>query len=200
MRRGWTKFLLCISVAALTQESAFLAHAQRNEPEKRANELTLAGLRPGKDTLTAALKHYRSKYLADGASGKASPTDPRTWDEPCTGRSLNITADEKSVIQEITVSTLSSREGKCDDRRLEGLDMKDWITGRGLRLGDSRNRVTELYGEPGTDGPSVKGEHELEFLYYAFDWAGADVPQVLEIYCERETGRVVEITLAYPSL
>ncbi|HEV2101325.1 MAG TPA: hypothetical protein VGR58_00970 [Candidatus Acidoferrum sp.] len=40
--------------------------------------------------------------------------------------------------------------------------------------------------------------------YYAFDWAGADVPQVMEVLCTRETdgkpGRVVEITLAGPSL
>jgi hypothetical protein len=49
-------------------------------------------------------------------------------------------------------------------------------------------------------GPSVKGEHELELLYYAFDWAGSDVPQVMEILCARESGRVMEITLAYPSL
>jgi hypothetical protein len=40
--------------------------------------------------------------------------------------------------------------------------------------------------------------------YYAFDWAGADVPQVMEVLCTREAdgkpGRVVEITLAGPSL
>ena len=48
-------------------------------------------------------------------------------------------------------------------------------------------------------GPSVKGEHELELLHYAFAWAGSDVPQVMEILCARESGRVMEITLAYPS-
>jgi hypothetical protein len=41
-------------------------------------------------------------------------------------------------------------------------------------------------------------------LYYAFDWAGADVPQVMEVVCTLEEdgkpGRVVEITLAAPSL
>jgi hypothetical protein len=40
--------------------------------------------------------------------------------------------------------------------------------------------------------------------YYAFDWAGPDVPQVMEVVCTREkdgqAGRVVEITLAAPSL
>jgi hypothetical protein len=37
-------------------------------------------------------------------------------------------------------------------------------------------------------------------MFYAFDWAGSDVPQVMEVLCERATGRVVEITLAFPSL
>jgi hypothetical protein len=46
----------------------------------------------------------------------------------------------------------------------------------------------------------VKGSTELEYLYYSFDWAGQGVPQVMEIYCARDTGRVLEITLAFPSL
>jgi len=41
-------------------------------------------------------------------------------------------------------------------------------------------------------------------LYYAFDWAGPDVPQVMEVVCtapkEGITGLVVEITLAANSL
>ena len=196
MRNVWTKFSLCTSAALLLAWAASAGQAQRGEASKRANELTLAGLRPGRDTLPEALKRYKAKYLSANAKG----TDPREWRDACTGRVLTLNVDEKSVIQEITVSSLSAQDGKCDDRRFDTLDMKDWTAGRGLRLGDSRNRVTDLYGEPNSDGPSVKGSHELEFLYYAFDWAGADVPQVLEIYCERDTGRVVEITLAFPSL
>jgi hypothetical protein len=37
-------------------------------------------------------------------------------------------------------------------------------------------------------------------MSYQFDWAGSDVPQVMEVLCARDTGRVVEITLAFPSL
>jgi hypothetical protein len=37
-------------------------------------------------------------------------------------------------------------------------------------------------------------------MYYAFDWAGSSVPQVMEVFCARDSGRVMEITLAYPSL
>jgi len=41
-------------------------------------------------------------------------------------------------------------------------------------------------------------------LYYAFDWAGPEVPQVMEVVCtapkDGTPGKVVEITLAAGSL
>jgi len=79
-----------------------------------------------------------------------------------------------------------------------------WSTGHGLALGDSSERVIALYGQPGTRGPSTEGKQKLELFYYAFDWAGPDVPQVMTVLCtpanEGKPGRVVEITLAAPSL
>jgi hypothetical protein len=64
--------------------------------------------------------------------------------------------------------------------------------------------VIELYGQPGTRGPSTKDGQQLELFYYAFDWAGPDVPQVMAVLCTPEKsatpGRVVEITLMAPSL
>lgn len=48
--------------------------------------------------------------------------------------------------------------------------------------------------------PFLRGNQELELFFYAFDRAGSEVPQVMEIYCDHATGRVVEITLAFPSL
>ena len=186
-------FLLC---ASLLVAAPFPGAAQQIVPaRKRANELTLAGLRPGRDALAAALKRYKTKYANDQDKGAT-----REWADTCTGRSLVLESGANMVIQGITVSALGSQTGKCDNRSFDSLDMKDWVTGRGLQLGDTQDRVAELYGEPNSTGPSVKGDKELEFLYYAFDWAGSDVPQVMEIYCARDTGRVVEITLAYPSL
>ena len=77
---------------------------------------------------------------------------------------------------------------------------KHWQTSRGLRLGDTKERVLELYGSPNSTSPSVRGQQELELLFYAFDWAGSNVPQVMEVTCDRASGRVIEITLAFPSL
>lgn len=170
--------------------------AQNDAQPKRYSELTLAGLRPGRDSLAAALKHYKAKY---SSSGEGIAGEKR-WGDACTGHSLSLNIDSHGVIQEITVSSLVPQDGKCENRRTDALDEKDWVTGHGLHLGDPQDHVAELYGEPNSSGPSVRGSTELEFLYYPFDWAGSDVPQAMEIYCARDTGRVVEITLAYPSL
>ena len=75
-----------------------------------------------------------------------------------------------------------------------------FAAGKGLRIGDSKPRAVAIYGEPGSVSPSTKNGQPLELLYYAFDWAGHDVPQVMEVVCtapkDGSTGRVVEITLA----
>jgi len=208
LRRGWTKFSRCASAAIAVVFVSGSVSAQHDAPPKPYTELTLAGLRPGRDSLAVALKHYKAKYssIDEGAPGEKSAEKPaekpteKQWGDPCTNRSLSLSIDAHGVIQEITVSSLVPQDGKCESRRTDALDEKDWITGRGLHLGDPQDRIAEIYGEPNSSGPAVRGSNELEFLYYPFDWAGSDVPQAMKIYCARDTGRVVEITLAYPSL
>jgi hypothetical protein len=208
LRRGWTKFSRCasaaIALAVVVVPAAVSAQhgAQHDALPKPYTELTLAGLRPGRDSLAVAVKHYKAKYSSSDAGGEKSAEKPseKQWGDPCTGHSLSLDIDAHGVIQRITVSSLVPQDGKCESRRTDALDEKDWVTSQGLRLGDPEDRVAELYGEPHSSGPSLKGSSELEFLFYPFDWAGSDVPQSMEIYCARDTGRVVEITLAYPGL
>jgi hypothetical protein len=191
LRRGWTKFSQCTNlvVAAALAASAF--PAQRANAPKPVNELTLAGLRPGRDSLTNALKHYKQKYLVSKAS-----VDSKEWRDTCTGHSLALALDSHSVIREITVSSLVPRDGNCDNRRFEFLNLDDWVTGKGLRLGDSRNRVVELYGEPGSSEPVVRDDADFELLRFDFENAGLDAPQTMQVYCQRDSGRVVEISLS----
>jgi hypothetical protein len=108
--------------------------------------------------------------------------------------------DAKSVIQSVTITALGQRNGKCAERQADFLDPKNWVTGLGLRIGDSQDRVTDYYGEPNSSGPASKNGQDLALMFYQFDFAGSDVPQVMEVLCARDTGRVVEITLAFPSL
>jgi hypothetical protein len=159
------------------------------------NELLLAGLRPGRDNLAVAEKRFKMKNLAEEPNSGS-----KEWRDDCSGRSIRVDVDGKSVIQSVTLTTLGTQEGKCSDRRPDFLDPKNWLTGLGLRMGDSQDRVAGLYGEPNSSGPASKNGQELELMYYQFDWAGSDVPQVMEVLCARDTGRVVEITLAFPSL
>ena len=194
MRLAWTKFSLCTSLLVALAASAPALQAQRDPAPKRINELTLAALRPGRDSLAGAFKRYKQKYLLSKTAAES-----KEWRDTCTGRSLILAIDSRSVVQEITVSSLVARDGNCDNRRFEFLNLDDWVTGKGLRLGDSRNQVVELYGEPSFSEPVERGDADLELLRFDFNSLGPDVPQEMQVYCERASGRVVEITLSAAS-
>jgi hypothetical protein len=161
---------------------------------RHRNETLLAGLRPGRDTFAVAEKRFKVRDLFGEANSNA-----KEWRDMCSGRSIRLELDAKSVIQSVTITTLGSQAGSCTDRRPEFLDPKNWLTGFGLGMGDSQDRVYGIYGEPNSNGPASKDGRELALFSYQFDWAGSDVPQVLEVLCARDTGKVVEITLAFPS-
>ena len=200
MKRGSMRFWLCVSLLLATQgtsapDALMASQNTTRTAAHRANELLLAGLRPGRDTFAVAEKRFKSRNLSgDKDSGY------REWRDDCSGRAIRVELDDKSVIQSVTITTLEPQEGKCGDRQADFLDPKNWVTGLGLRIGDSQDRIVGVYGEPNSSGPASKYGKELALMYYQFDWAGSDVPQVMEVLCARETGRVVEITLAFPSL
>ena len=203
MKHGSMKFWICVSLAlamaysaaAAAQQAETAANPVKSPALRHMNETLLAGLRPGRDTIVVAQKRLKPKELSD-----QSTASTKEWRDECSGRSIRMDIDAKAVIQSITLTTVGKQEGKCSDRRPDFLDPKFWLTGLGLRMGDSQDRVVALYGEPNSGGPATKNGLDLDLMYYQFDWAGSDVPQVMEILCARDTGRVVEITLAFPSL
>lgn len=198
MKLGSTKFWLCVSLAAASFPAGAAARvfsAAGQTATRHTNETLLAGLRPGRDTFAIAEKRFKIKNLSEEPNSSS-----KEWRDDCSGRSIHLELDAKSVIQSVTITTLGAQEGKCTDRRPDFLDPRNWLTGLGLRMGDSQDRVVGLYGEPNSSGPASKHGQELALMYYQFDWAGSDVPQVMEVLCARDTGRVVEITLAFPSL
>lgn len=175
-----------VALAALLQSPA----------PKRVNELSLARLKPGMDILATAEKRFSAAIRV------VRPESERTieWRDRCAGRAVLLEMDEQGVIQSITVSSFVDPNVDCSAKAPALLSVKQLTTGRGLALGDSRKRVFTIYGEPDSKGPSTQGGQERELLYYQFDWAGPNVPQVMEVTCERASGRVVQITLAFPSL
>ena len=195
--RSWAKdsaAVLGICVLAIAGGAWAQKAAAKKATARRANEMTLAGLRPGRDNAGVAIELYKkpSNRLAEQGS-------LMVWGATCQKQTLSIDLDAAKKIQVVRTIETAWPLGDCAKPTL-GL----WRTGRGLRVGDSATKVAELYGKPDSRSPSTKGGQPLELWYYAFDWAGADVPQVMEVLCTRETdgkpGRVVEITLAGPSL
>jgi hypothetical protein len=189
LKRGSMKSWLCLSLAvALLGSSTTAARSvlqgAAQASAHHANETMLAGLRPGRDTFAMAEKRFKVKNLSDDKDSGV-----KEWRDECSGRAIRLELDAKSVIQSVTITTLDSQEGKCGDKRADFLDAKNWVTG-----------LVGLYGDPNSSGPATKNGRDLALMYYQFDWAGSDVPQVMEVLCARDTGRVVEITLAYPSL
>ena len=183
--------LLLISTLAIAQTAQT---PPKKVAAKRVNELTLAGLRPGRDTASRAVQLYKKP----GNEGANQETQ-MVWAATCQTQTLSVDLDTARRIQVVRTMKSDWSLGDCI-KRTPG----PWKTGRGLRVGDSAEKVTQLYGEPDSRSPSTRDGQPLEFMYYAFDWAGPDVPQVMEVLCRKEKdgqpGRVVEITLPAPSL
>lgn len=201
MKPAWMKFWLCVSTAAvlLWVAPAGIAGGDREEP-KRKNETTLAGLRPGKDKLRTAVNVHGPYYrqVVPGAN------DVVAWVDGTKHRMVRLELDKDEVIQSVTVSAIDALIDEPRDPKKEPetpLPSVKLTTGRGVRI--SRNVCSEVeytYGKPNSSGPSTQHGNELTLLYYSFDWAGPKVPQVMEVSCERSSGIVVQITLAFPSL
>jgi hypothetical protein len=197
LRLASTPFWLSISLllgipgVALVQSAV----AQEKAKSARANERTLARLRPGADFRPRVLRLLREPSLG-------GPSKNATWEwmDLCRDLTLKVDFDSDERVSVIRVANEKPVVADCFRHTARSL----WRTGRDLAIFDPAERVIQLYGNPDSRSPSTKGGHPLELLYYAFDWAGPDVPQVMEVVCTPEQngkpGRVVEITLAASSL
>jgi hypothetical protein len=160
----------------------------------RTNELTLGGLRPGRDSVARA-----AQINKQFGNAKDLPGEQTAWYDACRDLSFVIDRDKAGKVLVIRVDVWSGSKADCAN-----VPPSPWKTGLGVRVGDPIARVEQSYGKPDSVSPSTRNGQPLELWYYAFDWAGPDVPQVMEVVCTKETegepARVVEITLAAPSL
>ena len=191
MRHASKKFWLPVSAAVAV--AALAMHAAQPE---RVNELTLAGMRPGQDRVLAS-----AKELQDLQRDPAI-TDAYVWGDICTHRELRVDADANGVVKTVTVGSSYKPEimAKCAASVTDPKRLKLIATGHGLQLGDACARIEQTYGKAESRSPSVKGSDKLELYLYTLDWAGPDVPQVMEVSCDAATQTVAEITLAASSL
>jgi hypothetical protein len=201
MRSWGSASLMLLAVAGTTfgQTPGAASTAPKPTVQRRFKELTLAGLRPGRDVLGKAIQLF--------GKPDTSSADKQTLGWSSEGGHgavyLSLDVDKAEVVQFIRVSSDDGPSG-VNLPKHHAFTNHTWMSGRGLYAGAGCGRVVQLYGEPDSRSPSTKGGRQLELLYYAFDWAGADVPQVMEVACTvkegQKPGRVVEITLAAPSL
>jgi hypothetical protein len=189
-RRSWR---LVSGTAALALVIPF---GQAPHPYSRVNELTLAGLRPGRDKIVEPQKSFRELTLDPDSK------DALVWGDICTHRQMRVEVDADKKIQTITLSYgyKSEIKAKCLPSASSPEVLKLVQSGHGLNLGDACIRVSQIYGKAESQSPSVKGGEKLKLLFYSFDWAGSDVPQVMEVTCNPATNQVVEIMLAAASL
>ncbi len=194
MKPVWTPLRLGASVlgtllgCSLFGQGRDQATGQRVSSE-RNSERKLTGVLPGHTTLQRG-KAILGEPSLDYSENRA------TW-TTCSGKKLVIEADQWRIVNLVRVAWISSTHPRFDCVNSASGESK-WVTGPGPRLGDSTERVTQLYGQPDWPSPSRMGPQQLELLY--FDSRGPKVTQVMSAPCSPgkvgKPGRVVEITLA----
>jgi hypothetical protein len=162
----------------------------------RVNELSLAGLRPGHDKVSAPANEFRD------LTRDAAVTDAYVWGDICMHRELRVETDASGVVKIVTVGSNYKPEimAKCAASAMDPKRLRLVASGHGLQLGDACGRIEEIYGKAESRSPSVRGNDKLELYLYKFDWAGPDVPQVMEVSCGASSQAVAEITLAAATL
>jgi len=195
LRRGSKRFWLLVSVVVAVAALAMPGGWGAGGP-KRVNELTLAGLQPGHDKISAPTKEFRN------LERDSAVTDAYVWGDICMHRELRVEVGGDGLVKTVTVGSKYKPEimVKCAASVMEPKRLKLIASGHGLQLSDACGRIEEIYGKAESRSPSVKGNDKLELYLYTFDWAGPDVPQVMEVSCDAATQTVAEITLAASSL
>jgi hypothetical protein len=199
LRRASKRFWLLVSAVVAVAALAIQGGSGAGGP-KRVDELTLAGLRPGKDSMEKASKKFGKEpnFRAPDAPNVHS------WPINCFVDKLEVEADPNGIIRSVTVSFSSNLAGgivvDCADRAASRKFRSQFGSGRNLLLHDRCGRIEEIYAKAESRSPSVKGSDKLELYLYKFDWAGTDVPQVMEVSCDASSQTVVELTLAAGTL
>jgi len=194
LRRASKRFWLLVSVVAVVGLALQVGlHAVQRG---RVNELSLAGLRPGHDKISAPANEFRD------LTRDAAVSEAYVWGDICTHRELRVESDDSGIVKVVTVGSNYKPEimAKCVASVMDPKRLKLIASGHGLQLGDPCGRIGEIYGKAESRSPSVKGDDKLELYLYKFDWAGTDVPQVMEVSCDASSQTVVEITLAAATL
>lgn len=157
-----------------------------DHPAGNVNELTLAGLRPGRSTLQDAIRHYGPHWFHP----TPQETDLYLWSDPAHHLLLSAEVNQQGQIRVVSVTRT---ERTAPVRSV--LPLRAATTGRGVRLGTTEQHLRAVYGKPFFEGPSSLNGHDVHLIVYNFSWAGTDKPQILESSFDR-SGHLVKMSLS----
>lgn len=173
-------FLLALGLAAQDPVSS------TDHPAGNVNELTLAGLRPGRDQIAAAVARLGRAFTHPSPDEK----DLYVWCDARAHWQLSLEAGSDGTIQVVTANRVADPAPTCSAHLTANPS-----TGRGMRLGDPAQKLKQIYGKPFFAGPSSWNGHDVQLIVFNFSWAGADQPQILESSFD-PSGHLVKITLS----
>ncbi len=157
-----------------------------DHPPGNVNELTLAGLRPGRTDMRAAER----RLGADWRHPAADERDVYDWCDARRGVEISLEADSRGQIRVVTVEQARGGAG-CDAHLPPGA----FPTGRGMRLGGTAGQLLAIYGKPFFQGQASWRGHTVRLIVFNFSWAGSAKPQILESSFDAR-GRLVKMTLS----
>ena len=203
-RERWLAILALLLVAGLVaglwaQDPADSA----DHPPGNINELTLAGLRPGRTSLASAEKRLGGGWQHPSRDEK----DMYVWCDASTRLRLSLEV-QSGIVHVVTVEKFLPRPlGQTRERPGQNVashprpdactaTLRPSVarTGRGVKLGDTPARLKSVYGKPFFQGPASWEGRNVDLIVFNFSWAGPHLPQILE--SSFDNGRLVKMTLS----
>lgn len=159
-----------------------------DHPAGNVNELKLAGLQPGRSTVAEAEALWGKQWHHPSRD----EDDVYVWCDTHSHIQLSLEATRAGLIRVVTVSRMPPAlpVGACT----AVLGKRAATTGRGVRLGDSPERLQHVYGKPFFTGPSSWNGRDVNMIVFNFSWAGTSKPQILE--SSFAGGKLVKMTLS----
>lgn len=194
MKRASKRFWQLVSILAI------LAFAlPTGKGSKKVEEDTLAGLRPGKDSIQRAYQRFGKESIGESPLGGPGVVDVQDF---CTHQELFLTLDSSGLIQEVAVGhELADTDADCTPHSYSREVRAKFGSGRGLLFRDRCERIQEIYGQPESKNSSANGNEQLESYVYRNDEAGKGVPLTLGVTCNVTENYVdgIKLTVSRPS-
>jgi hypothetical protein len=183
---SWTFLLVGLSMGVLSINRA--AETKTTET-KRVREEKLAGLRPGKDTVDQAYKHF--------GEGDAPKSDSLlSWRDDCNHQQVSIAFDPRRIIESVTVERPpGTLNADCELKAYSRPVRAKLGSGHDLVMRDRCQRIREIYGEPDAKATAARGFEKLDIYTYQYSWAGERPRLTMEVTCNVTIDQIYGIKL-----